>query len=93
MSISDPSREEMVHFLRNQFEGSEIDDFDIEEAIYWFANDWHCGQWSNLYCVLSSSSFSPGMCQTEINRESTAGLMYEMLEFEFNMELKGLFPW
>lgn len=51
MSNNDPTRQEMVDFLRNtNFTWAyDADKFDIEEAIYWFAHDYHSGQWSNLY--------------------------------------------
>ena len=60
--MRDPSRNEMIAFLRadpyvREFENPE---FDIEEAIYWFAYDFHGGQWSNLYSALSTSEFHPG---------------------------------
>jgi hypothetical protein len=34
--------------------------FDIEEAAYWIAADYHGGQWSSLYSALSTSPYSPG---------------------------------
>lgn len=34
--------------------------FGCEEAIYWFASEWHGGQGSNLYAVLSTSPYRPG---------------------------------
>ena len=39
---------------------SEVDQWDREEAIYWFATKWHGGQSSPLYSVLSTSPFNPG---------------------------------
>lgn len=55
----DPTKEEMETFLKEQF-GSEIDAFDIAEAIYWTSYEWHGGQWSNLYSALSTSDYRPG---------------------------------
>ena len=55
---TDPTADEMRAFLKAY--DSSADSFDIEEAIYWFANDWHSGQWSNLYSALSTSEYHPG---------------------------------
>jgi hypothetical protein len=55
----DPTREEMLAFIDSM--GGEFDDFDKEEAMYWFAADCHGGQGSNLYSVLSTSEYTPGM--------------------------------
>ena len=41
----------------------------IEEAIYWFARQYHSGQWSNLYSVLSTSDFKPSILANEIEDE------------------------
>jgi hypothetical protein len=60
--MRDPTIEEMRSFLSASplARWTEVDEFDIEEAIYWFACFWHGGQWSNLYAALSTSPFSPG---------------------------------
>ena len=55
----DPSRDEMIEHIRKVY-GREADEFDIEEAIYWFANHYHGGQSSNLYSALSTSEYRPG---------------------------------
>jgi hypothetical protein len=57
--MSDPTLEEILAALDNPSD----DDADVYCAIYWFANDWHSGQWSNLYSVLSTSPYRPGMCE------------------------------
>lgn len=57
---TDPTADEMREFLGASVFADECDEFDREEAIYWFANDYHGGQWSNLYSALSTSEFSPG---------------------------------
>ena len=59
--MQDPNHATMFAFLEQQCAGSEDIRFDIEEAIYWFAHDYHGGQGSNLYSVLSTSEFRPGM--------------------------------
>lgn len=76
ISILDPTKEEMMEYLKSQY-GSEPGWMDeAEEAIYWFANWNHGGQWSNLYSVLSTSPFSPG----PISRGPEKGSMAEMME-------------
>ncbi len=57
--MQDPTAEEMREFLHSQF-GDDLDQFDQEEAIYWFAYSWHAGQSSNLYSALSTSDYHPG---------------------------------
>jgi hypothetical protein len=51
----------MVEFLISQ--GCD-DEFDREEAIYWFASDWHSGQESYLYSALSTSLLNPSPIST-----------------------------
>ena len=58
--LSDPTRDEMLTALAQ----SRADEFDIEAAIYWFANDWHGGQWSNLYSALSTSPYRPALSES-----------------------------
>lgn len=52
----DPTRDEMLAFLRSQ--GCE-DDGDAIEAIWWFGCFYHGGMWSNLYSALSTSPYRP----------------------------------
>jgi hypothetical protein len=62
----DPTHDDMLTFLKQCQTYDDIDDmeFEIEEAIYWFANDYHGGQDSNLYEALSSSPYSPGLIRS-----------------------------
>jgi hypothetical protein len=54
----DPTIEEMRQALTDNV--PEADEFDREQAIYWFANDYHSGQWSELYSALCASPYKPG---------------------------------
>jgi hypothetical protein len=54
----DPTRADLLAFLRRALPDS--DEFDREEAVYWFAAGWHGGQWTNLYEALCASPYSPG---------------------------------
>lgn len=59
-------RDRMVEYLKNQYKGLEDVNskdflFDIEAAIYWFAVDYHSGQSSDLYSILSMSDYRPGV--------------------------------
>ncbi len=58
--MRDPTRQEMLDHLAALPFAAERDEFDREEAIYWFSADYHGGQWSNLYSALSTSPYSPG---------------------------------
>lgn len=60
---SDPEYKDILLFLCGHLNttADEIDnDIDVQEGIYWFANNWHGGQVSNLYKVLSQSKYRPG---------------------------------
>lgn len=56
----DPDRKQLESALADFPYLSEADDFDREGAIYWLASDYHGGQSSALYSVLSLSKFRPG---------------------------------
>ena len=71
----DPSREEMIEHIRKVY-GREADEFDMEEAIYWFANDYHGGQSSNLYSALSTSEYRPGRMSSGPEEGSMGEMIY-----------------
>ena len=79
--MRDPTYREMFDYLAGNAGGEDDIRFDIEEAIYWFAADYHGGQGSNLYSALSTSEFSPGMNA----RRPYAGakLLYDILVAEY----------
>lgn len=76
----DPTHDEMLTGLQKVYAGliEDIDD-DAEVAIYWFANDWHGGQATNLYSALSTSPYSPGPISTLQSEGETVGMMYDEL--------------
>ena len=84
-------KDEMKEYLEKEFKGmldpheKDANNFDMEIAIYWFANDYHGGQDSELYSVLSTSDFSPGPTHRSIKDEdsSTAEDMYDALKKKF----------
>jgi hypothetical protein len=39
--------------------------FDAAQALYWYANDYHEGQWSELYSILSTLEYRPGLMESE----------------------------
>ena len=83
----------MVDHLKKQF-GALVDweegaDFDVEAAIYWFASDYHEGQWSQLYEVLSESEFSPGPTHRSVKNEGEqAEMFYDELVATFAPKAK-----
>lgn len=81
---SDPSADEMRAYLAPLAKQYEGDEFDIEAAIYWYANDYHGGQNSQLYSALSSSSFRPSRLSKGIENEGiVAEELYSALESKF----------
>lgn len=89
--MSDPTKVQMYRELISTFkrmlkgEGKSEWKFDIESAIYWFASDYHDGQWSNLYSVLSTSDYRPGPMETGLDSDENFGakMMYEHLVSKF----------
>ena len=87
-NLSDPSKDEMLEYLRNSYGNEEGFEDDAEIAMYWFANFYHGGQSSNLYSVLSTSRFSPGRSANGPEKDSLNQIMYVdlVLHFEPNSE-------
>jgi len=79
---NDPTGTEMEKFLEERFNG-QYDDFDSAEAIYWFCSDYHSGQSSNLYSVLSVSDFSPSMSSRGPSSDGMAKELYNALVKKF----------
>jgi len=79
----DPTREEMITFLQQQFGREDGFEEDAEVAMYWFANFNHSGQWSNLYSILSTSQFRPGPMSSGPQPGSSEEMMFQSLESEF----------
>jgi hypothetical protein len=75
----DPTRDEMLEYLSAQPFAAEADDFDREEALYWFAADYHGGQWSNLYAALCASQFRPGIMAHGPQGELAADLYADLV--------------
>ena len=86
-SNNDPTKEEMLNFLKEKFKGLidpmsvEDNEFDMVQAIYFFAREYHGGQWSNLYSTLSTSNFSPNPRLKDIYEtgDEQSIMMYEAL--------------
>ena len=81
----DPTKEDMVNHLQSKFQGmgsAEEMKFAIESAIYWYAHDYHGGQHSNLYSVLSTSQYKPSPMERSIKDtdDYLAIQMYDTLE-------------
>lgn len=74
-------KSKMMNFLRKKYSGlSEDIDDSAEIAIYWFANHYHGGQWSELYSILSTSPYRPGPMGKLENEGEEVQMMYEDLE-------------
>jgi hypothetical protein len=86
--LTDPTIEAMRAFLTDQF--GEADEFDREQAIYWFASDYHGGQWSNLYSALCTSEYKPGTIERGVEPETMADLCYQALVGEFSGQVASL---
>lgn len=81
--MQDPTLDEMKDFLKS-LTIYEADEFDIACAIYYFASDWHSGQFSNLYSVLCTCGYTPGRLETGIDSVSdTAAMLLGELEAHY----------
>lgn len=84
--MKDPTIEDMRAFLSANAAYLEASEFDVEEAIYWFAYEWHGGQSSNLYSALCQSQFSPGPCSSGPEPGSVAETLVEYLTDEYGVQ-------
>lgn len=66
--------------------------FSAACALYWYANDYHEGQNSPLYSILSTSEYRPGANETGPEFESTDDDIYKMLECK-TLEPQALADW
>jgi len=86
-------KEEMINYLKDKFKGlvdvnSDDFNFDAEAAIYWLANDYHGGQASELYSILSTSDFNPGPMHKSVEDEGEqAKMFYDELKDKFSANM------
>ena len=78
----DPTYDELVNLAAPYCDSNPENDIDAQQAIYWFAANWHGGQWTNLYHVLSASKYKPGPLESGVDSESLASIIYEAFESE-----------
>lgn len=88
---TDPTKEEMQDVMMNLLSDPEIDEFNYEAAMYWFASDFHSGQSSNLYSVLSTSKYNPGPMVGKIEDEDDLAqeLYFTMYDYFSNKVQEG----
>lgn len=54
--------------------------FDLAQGLYWFASDYHSGQNSILYSILSTLEYKPARSENEIDKDNYEGQeLYNML--------------
>lgn len=72
----------MLSYLKERWGKSLGDSFKdyAEIAIYWFADQYHSGQCSNLYSVLSTSNYKPGPYETFEDQDDIIASMLLDLE-------------
>lgn len=81
----DPSKRDMLSLLRSKYDRLGYDENSAEIAMYWFAYEYHGGQWSNLYSALSTSKYRPGRDVSSVSDEGDemAEMMYDDLVSEY----------
>ena len=88
-SSANQLKAQMKQHLKNKFSGlAEVEtndfNFDMEAAIYWFANGYHGGQFTDLYSILSTSDYSPGRMTSGVEEEGEmAKMLYDELVAKF----------
>ena len=76
-------KEQMMEYLKFNSIDPEEWKYDAEIAIYYFANDYHDGQNSELYSILSTSPYSPGPLSGLEKESEEVQLMYAELVTKF----------
>jgi hypothetical protein len=56
--------------------------FDLAAGLYWYCSDWHGGQFSDEYSIMSAQlGYNPGMSEcSAADAGESAQYVYEMLE-------------
>ena len=90
-------KSELIQSAKKQFNGlsdvnSDDFNFSLESAIYYLATNYHSGQWSDLYSILSTSNYQPGKLENYDSwRECDfeGALIYDHLVETFNTSTIG----
>lgn len=53
--------------------------FDVAQGVYWFAVNWHAGQWSELYRLQCTLGYQPGACENGPEHDTEAMTVYRSL--------------
>lgn len=53
---------------------------DAARALFWYANDYHGGQFTDLYRILSTSEYHPGPMESGVDHDDESGEWYRALE-------------
>lgn len=80
VEMDKPVKQDMMEYLGSIYGSEEEWRNEAEVAIYYFARDYHSGQWSELYSILSTSPYSPGPYSSLESEGDLAQMMYESLE-------------
>ena len=70
-----PLKNGIISYLKNIY-GSEFDEFAAEAALYWYGYNYHEGQYSPLYQILSTSDYKPSPLANDIDDEDETTQMY-----------------
>lgn len=87
--IIDPDITELREFISKRFErllDKETLEYEGEIAIYWFANYYHSGLWSNLYTTMCAVQYNPGRMINNIEDENEIAIQI------FNSIAANYFP-
>lgn len=79
--VSDPTYEQMVDYIKSVF-GDDVDEFDLNGGIYYFASHYYDGQTSNLYRAIHQTGYKPGV----MSKEPMSFTDYEYVYLLYNIK-------
>jgi hypothetical protein len=72
--------------------GFDYDYFDAAQALHWYCANYHEGQGSELYGLLSALKYNPGRLENGPDSDGPSGMLYEMLE-SGEADARVMFDW
>ena len=74
---------ELQAYIDERYPLADLDEkcdlFNLAEGLYWYCHDYHTGQWSDEYSVLSTLDYSPSPLANGVEEGSAAHEVYIQL--------------
>jgi len=76
---------ELAQLISDAWESADDDEkcdlFTIARGLYWYCSDYHGGQGSNEYSVLSTLDYNPGPLENGASDEDGSDYVYDQLTY------------